>query len=180
MSQSSYIQNLVNKTLLATLDEIKVQQGDVFLIETGTIHAIGAGTVIAEIQQTSDITYRLYDFDRVDSDGNLRELHVDLALDAINYNTVSSQRQYQKNRNQSNPVVDCPYFTTQFIPLDGELIVKKTGATFTVYMCVDGAFEIVLDEQHYSYSKGDTILVPAVLTEFQLVGKASILEIYIS
>ena len=83
MSQSSYIQNLVNKTLLATLDEIKVQQGDVFLIETGTIHAIGAGTVIAEIQQTSDITYRLYDFDRVDSDGNLRELHVDLALDAI-------------------------------------------------------------------------------------------------
>ena len=180
MSQSSYIQNLVNKTLLATLDEIKVQQGDVFLIETGTIHAIGAGTVIAEIQQTSDITYRLYDFDRVDSDGNLRELHVDLALDAINYNTVSSQRQYQKNRNQSNPVVDCPYFTTQFIPLDGQLNVLKTGATFTVYMCVDGQFEIVLDEQHYSYSKGDTILVPAVLTEFQLVGKASILEIYIS
>jgi mannose-6-phosphate isomerase len=96
MNQATYLQNLEKKTLLATLDEIKVQQGDVFQIETGTVHAIGAGMVVAEIQQTSDITYRLYDFDRVDSDGNLRELHVDLALDAINYNTVSSQKQYQK------------------------------------------------------------------------------------
>jgi mannose-6-phosphate isomerase len=180
MNQATYLQNLEKKTLLATLDAIQVQQGDVFQIETGTVHAIGAGMVVAEIQQTSDITYRLYDFDRVDSDGNLRELHVDLALDAINYNTVSSQKQYQKNSNQSNLVVDCPYFTTQFIPLEGSMKVQKTVESFTVYMCVDGAFEFVLDGKPYSYSKGDTVLVPAALTSFVLSGKASILEIYIS
>jgi mannose-6-phosphate isomerase len=180
MNQNTYLQNLENKTLLATLDAIKVQQGDVFLIETGTVHAIGAGMVVAEIQQTSDITYRLYDFDRVDSDGNFRELHVDLALDAINYSTVSSQKLYQKKDNQSNSVVDCPYFTTQFIPLEGEFNVVKTGSTFTVYMCIEGSFDLVVEEQKYTYSKGDTILIPAVLTSFKLSGKASILEIYIS
>jgi mannose-6-phosphate isomerase len=180
LNQATYLAHLENKTLLTSLNEIKVQQGDVFLIETGTVHAIGAGMVVAEIQQTSDITYRLYDFDRVDSDGNLRELHVDLALDAINYNTVSSQKHYQKNSNQSNPVVDCPYFTTQFIPLEGEIEVQKTGATFTVYMCVEGSFELELAGQNYLYSKGDTVLIPAALTAFQLSGNASILEIYIS
>lgn len=180
MNQATYLENLEKKTLLATLDEIKVQPGDVFLIETGTVHAIGAGMVIAEIQQTSDITYRLYDFDRVDADGNLRELHVDLALDAINYHTIETQKQYQKHSNQSNEVVDCPYFTTHFIPLAGEMNVQKTAETFTVYMCVDGEFEFILDGKQYSYSKGDTILVPAALTNFQLSGKASILEIYIS
>jgi mannose-6-phosphate isomerase len=180
MNQATYLQNLENKTLLATLDEIKVQQGDVFLIETGTVHAIGAGMVIAEIQQTSDITYRLYDFDRVDVDGNLRELHVDLALDAINYQTIETQKHYDKQNNQSNEVVTCPYFTTHFIPLEGEMNFQKTAETFTVYMCVDGAFEIVLEGKHYSYTKGDTILVPAAVTVFQLSGKASILEIYIS
>jgi mannose-6-phosphate isomerase len=180
MNQAIYLENLEKKTLLATLDEIKVQQGDVFLIETGTVHAIGAGMVIAEIQQTSDITYRLYDFDRVDSDGNQRELHVDLALEAINYHAIDTQKQYQKNNNQSNGVVDCPYFTTQFIPLSGQMNIQKTAETFTVYMCVDGAFEFILEGKHYSYSKGDTILVPAALTTFQLSGKASILEIYIS
>jgi mannose-6-phosphate isomerase len=180
MNQATYIQNLENKTLLATLDAIKVQQGDVFLIETGTVHAIGAGMVIAEIQQTSDITYRLYDFDRVDVDGNLRELHVDLALDAINYQTIETQKHYDKQNNQSNEVVTCPYFTTHFIPLEGEVNFQKTAETFTVYMCVDGAFEIVLEGKHYSYTKGDTILVPAAVTVFQLSGKASILEIYIS
>jgi mannose-6-phosphate isomerase len=122
----------------------------------------------------------LYDFDRVDADGNQRELHVDLALDAINYHTIDTQKHYDKENNQSNGVVDCPYFTTQFIPLAGEMNVQKTAETFTVYMCVDGAFEIILEGQHYSYSKGDTILVPAALTYFQLSGKASILEIYIS
>lgn len=180
INRTTYLENLENKTLLATLDEIKVHPGDVFLIETGTVHAIGAGVVVAEIQQTSDITYRLYDFDRVDADGNLRKLHADLALDAINFTKVSSQKQYQKHSNQSNEMVDCPYFTTHFIPLEGQMKVQKTAETFTVYMCVEGDFELVFDDQRYSYSKGDTILVPAALTSFILSGKASILEIYIS
>jgi mannose-6-phosphate isomerase len=175
-----YLENLKNKTLLSILDDVKVQSGDVFFLETGTVHAIGAGLVVAEIQQTSDITYRLYDFDRVDANGNTRELHVDLALEAINYNKVETKKSYTTNSNQSNTVVDCPYFTTNFIPLDGTISVSKFGESFTVYMCVDGSFEIEYNNSKTRYIKGDTVLIPAAMNVFILNGKASILEIYIS
>lgn len=179
-SSEEYIQHLENKTLLNILDTKKVKKGDVFFLETGTVHAIGAGTVIAEIQQTSDITYRLYDFDRVDANGNARELHVDLALEAINYDKVEAQKEYLKIENTSNEVVDCSYFTTNFIPLNGNLNVNKNQNSFTVYMCVDGDFELILNEEKCNYKKGDTVLIPASLTDFQLSGKGSLLEIYIS
>ncbi|MDP3679698.1 MAG: mannose-6-phosphate isomerase [Flavobacterium sp.] len=177
---SEYLENLENKTLLSILDDVKVKSGDVFFLETGTVHAIGAGLVVAEIQQTSDITYRLYDFERVDANGNTRELHVDLALDAINYNKVETKKEYTKNINDSNQIVDCPYFTTNFIPLDGEISVSKSGKTFTVYMCTEGTFELEYNNSKLQYKKGDTVLIPAALNAFILNGKASILEIYIS
>ncbi|MCF6129971.1 class I mannose-6-phosphate isomerase [Flavobacterium sp. AS60] len=179
-SPEEFIQNLNGKTLLDILDTKKVNQGDVFMLDTGTIHAIGAGTVIAEIQQTSDITYRVYDFDRVDANGNARELHIDLALDALNYDKIEAQRFYSKTENISNEVVNCRYFTTNFIPLDGNLNTHKNQSSFTVYMCVDGDFRLTVDGENYTYKKGDTILLPAALTDFQFSGKASILEIYIS
>lgn len=175
-----YLENLKNKTLLSILDNVKVQSGDVFFLETGTVHTIGAGIVVAEIQQTSDITYRLYDFDRVDANGNTRELHVDLALEAINYNKVETKKSYTNKSNQSNTVVDCPYFTTNYIPLDGAISVSKSGESFTVYMCVEGSFEIEYNNSKTQYIKGDTVLIPAAMNAFILNGKASILEIYIS
>jgi mannose-6-phosphate isomerase len=175
-----YVKNLKNNTLLSILDEVPVKSGDVFFLETGTVHAIGAGLVVAEIQQTSDITYRIYDFDRLDTSGNTRELHVDLALEAINYNKVQTKKDYTKNVNDSNGVVDCPYFTTNFIPLDGKITVSKSVTTFTVYMCVEGTFEIEYSNSKLEYKKGDTILIPAAMNAFILHGKASILEIYIS
>ncbi|HRA74189.1 MAG TPA: mannose-6-phosphate isomerase, partial [Flavobacterium sp.] len=158
---AEYLENLKNKTLLSILDNVEVQVGDVFFLETGTVHAIGAGLVIAEIQQTSDITYRLYDFDRVDAAGNQRELHVDLALDAINYNKIDTHKKYNKVLNQSNSMVDCAYFTTNFLPLDGKVAVNKSGNSFTVYMCVDGGFEIEYEGVKFKYIKGDTVLIPA-------------------
>lgn len=177
---NEYVENLKNKTLLSILDDVKVKSGDVFFLETGTVHAIGAGLVVAEIQQTSDITYRIYDFDRVDAQGNGRELHIDQALDAINYEKVDTYKEYTKEVNQSNVVVDCPYFTTNFVPLDGEVSIKKSSETFTVYMCVEGSFELVYNGEKYHYKKGDTVLIPAAIDAFVLNGKASILEIYIS
>lgn len=177
---NEYVENLENKTLLSILDDVKVKSGDVFFLETGTVHAIGAGLVVAEIQQTSDITYRIYDFDRVDAQGNGRELHIDLALDAINYDKVDTFKEYSKKVNKSNKVVDCPYFTTNFIPLDGDLNVNKDGKSFTVYMCVEGGFELDYNGIKYAYKKGDTVLIPAAIDAFVLNGKASILEIYIS
>lgn len=179
-SPEEYIKNLNNKTLLSILDTKKVKQGDVFMLDTGTIHAIGAGIVIAEIQQTSDITYRVYDFDRVDANGKTRELHIDLALEALNYEKIQAQRFYSKTENIANEIVNCNYFTTNFIQLDGNIEIHKNQTSFTVYMCVEGDFKLTFDNESYSYKKGDTVLIPAAITDFQLSGKATILEIYIS
>ena len=179
-SREAFLENVNNKTLLDLLDTKKVEKGDVFFLATGTIHAIGAGIVIAEIQQTSDITYRIYDFDRVDANGNTRELHLDLALEAINYDLVDAQKEYAKLENVSNEIVNCQYFTTNIIPLDGKSSINKNKDSFTVLMCVDGDFEIKYQQNNYTYKKGDTVLIPAEMNEFQIVGKASILEIYIS
>lgn len=175
-----YIKALENKSVLSILNDVKAKSGDVFFLETGTVHAIGAGLVVAEIQQTSDITYRIYDFDRLDTQGNTRELHVDLALEAINYNKTETQKTYTTIENTSNEVVNCNYFTTNFIPLDGVIPVNKNGNSFTVYMCVEGNFEIDANETSYHYKKGDTVLIPAAVTQYELSGKGSVLEIYIS
>ncbi|WP_333600090.1 type I phosphomannose isomerase catalytic subunit [Flavobacterium sp.] len=179
-SPEEFLQHVNDKKLLDILDTKKVQQGDVFFLDTGTIHAIGAGIVIAEIQQTSDITYRIYDFDRVDANGNQRELHLDLALEAINYETVEAQKRYAKTANVSNEIVHCQYFTTNLIPLNGAVQISKNQNSFTVYMCVDGDFQLLSNGEKFDYQKGDTVLIPAFLTDFQISGNASILEIYIS
>ena len=176
---AEYIENLNGKTLLSLLDTIPVEVGDVFFLETGTVHAIGAGLLIAEIQQTSDITYRLYDFDRVDADGNTRALHVDLALDAINYDKIDAKKSYQKHENTSNEMVDCNYFTTNYIPLSGTMKFEKDGRSFHVYMCTEGDFTITQENVAYHYKKGDTILMPAAISIFEFTGNASLLEIYI-
>ena len=179
-SSEEYVEHLNNKTLTSILDDVKAKPGDVFFLETGTVHAIGAGLVVAEIQQTSDITYRLYDFDRKDAQGKTRELHVDLALDAINYKKVDTYKKYAKETDKSNVVVDCPYFTTNFIPLENGKAVENSGLSFVVYMCIEGSFELEYDGVVYKYIKGDTVLIPAAMKSYNLKGKASILEIYIS
>lgn len=179
-SPADYMENLMNKTLPTILNTEVAKVGDVFFLETGTVHAIGAGLLIAEIQQTSDITYRIYDFDRKDAKGNLRELHIDLALDAINYDETDTRKRYTKFQNQSNLIVDCPYFTTSFIPLDGQLPISKDGSSFTVFMCTQGSFQINANGKIYNYGRGDTILIPASMSDFELIGNATVLEIYIS
>ncbi|HSD07483.1 type I phosphomannose isomerase catalytic subunit [Flavobacterium sp.] len=179
-SADEYVKHLNDKTLIDILDTVKAKPGDVFFLETGTVHAIGAGLVVAEIQQTSDITYRIYDFDRKDAQGNTRELHVDLALDAINYKKVNTYKEYTKETDKSNVVVDCPYFTTNFIPLENEKSVVNSGLSFAVYMCIEGSFELEYEGSVYQYKKGDTVLIPAAMKSYNLKGKASILEVYIS
>lgn len=178
-SKEEYLHHLENNSLVTLLDSKTVKKGDVFFLNTGTVHAIGAGTVIAEIQQTSDITYRLYDFDRKDAQGNLRELHVDLALDAINYDRVEAERVYSEEVNSSNLIATCPYFTTNIIPLDGNIDVTSNPETFKVYMCVEGNFQLDLGTETYNYVTGDTVLIPAQMDSFSLSGEAKILEIYI-
>lgn len=178
-SPEEYLKHLNDKSLVSILDQVPVKKGDVFFLETGTIHAIGAGIVIAEIQQTSDITYRIYDFDRKDVNGNTRELHVDLALEAINYDVVEAKKEYTSFENVSNKVVNCPYFTTNIIPLNGKFDKVKSDDSFVVYMCTEGEFSVYYNHHNFEFKKGDTILLPSVLAEFQLIGQANLLEITI-
>lgn len=176
-SREEYLHHVENKKLISLLNEVPVKKGDVFFLETGTIHAIGAGIVIAEIQQTSDVTYRIYDWDRVDANGNERELHTELALDAINYKTTLSKKEYKATENKSTSLVDCPYFKTNIIPLNGEISIDKNDDTFMVFMCTEGSFELLLNDVKYAFQTGDTILLPAILTSFKLKGTATLLEI---
>ncbi len=179
-SPDQYLEHLKDNSIVSLLQEIEVQKGDVFLLETGTVHAIGSGIVLAEIQQTSDITYRIYDFDRRDVNGNPRQLHTEEAIEAINYKATDSQKEYSELENQANTLVDCKYFTTNMIPLQGSIKVQKDKTTFTVFMCVAGSFEFIYNSKSAHYQKGDTILIPAQLSAFELRGNASLLEIYIS
>ncbi len=178
-NREEYLNHLENKSIVSLLNEMPVKKGDVFFLETGTIHAIGAGVVIAEIQQTSDITYRIYDWDRVDANGKSRELHTELALDAINYSKTASKIEYPALENKSNIVVDCPYFKTNVVPLQGNYSWKKKQEAFTVLMCTEGQFEFVYEGEFFIIKAGNTILLPASIATIEIKGTATILEISI-
>ena len=163
VAKEEYAKSLENDTLLDLLNYEPVKEGDTFFINTGKIHAIGAGVLLAEIQQTSDVTYRVFDFNRKDKNGNLRELHTDLALDAIDYEKKADFKvDYSKQANAVNTMVDCPYFKTNFLELNKELRQDVTDRdSFTIYMCVGGAVEIENDFGAATIKKGETVLVPA-------------------
>ncbi|MET2985264.1 type I phosphomannose isomerase catalytic subunit [Aureibaculum conchae] len=183
-NKEEYLKYLKNKSLLEILNVDKVKKGDVYFIPTGRIHAIGAGVLLAEIQQTSDVTYRIYDWDRKDDQGNGRELHTELALDAIDYKAIDNYTtDYKSELNKSVNVVDCQYFTTNIIDLDGTLTVDNSDKdSFVIYMAVDGMATVVYnDGEEVLLNKGQTILMPACLTNFVLKSeqKAELLEVFI-
>ena len=181
MNAKTYLEHLENKTLPEILNFEPVKNGDTFFIEVGRVHAIGAGVLLAEIQQTSDITYRVYDWDRVDDQGQSRELHNDLAIDAIDFNMPDNFKvDYSKTKNQSNKMVSCPYFTTSFIDLQGDLNKENRNDSFVIYICVEGEANIIYKDVYYSLKAGETILLPASLKTYQLSAKqAKLLEVYV-
>ena len=176
-----YLKHLEDKTLTEILNFDKVKEGDTFFIEVGRVHAIGAGVMLAEIQQTSDITYRVYDWDRKDDAGNERELHNDLALDAINFDMKNDFKvSYQKENNQPNKMVSCLYFTTNFIHLTKTVQKINRFDSFIIYLCVDGEAIINFEGFSETIKKGETILIPAVLQQFNIeANNAKLLEVYV-
>ena len=181
MNKQTYLKHLRRKTLKDILNFDKVKQGDTYLIEAGRIHAIGAGVLLAEIQQTSNITYRVYDWDRVDKDGNKRELHNDLAMDAIDFEMENDFRvQYNSVENVSNPMVKNPYFTTNYLQITTQLKKENTHDSFIIYMCVNGGVSIITGNHIEILKKGETLLLPAKIKDYQLVSdNAELLEVYV-
>ncbi len=163
VTKEAYTQSLENDTLLDLLNYEKVEEGDTFFINTGKIHAIGAGVLLAEIQQTSDITYRVFDFNRRDKEGNLRELHTEQALDAIDYEKKDDFKvSYTGQQDTVNSMVECPYFTTNYLNLTDDLKQDVTDRdTFTIYMCVGGSATIENEYGSVHIQKGETALLAA-------------------
>mgnify|MGYP005990635425 CR=1 FL=1 len=183
VSSEEYIQHLENKTLTDILNIDEVKKGDVYFIPTGRVHAIGAGVMLAEIQQTSDVTYRIYDWDRPNPDGTYRELHTEEALDAIDYSAKESYKTtYSKKQNSSSEIVSCPYFTTNVLPIKGKISVNHSDKdSFVIYMCVEGNVEINYNNQIEKLQMGETILVPACIKNLDIISevKSELLEVYI-
>jgi mannose-6-phosphate isomerase len=140
--------------------------------------------LIAEIQQTSDVTYRIYDYDRRDDNGNPRELHTELALDVIDYTVLPEYKTpYQEEMNETVQVVSCPYFTTNVLKFN-KTIEKDINEldSFVIYICLEGNFEIVYDGGKEVAGKGETLLIPASLESYKLSpvsGEVKLMEVYI-
>lgn len=170
-NEEEYLHHLKNKTLLDILNVDPVKNGDVYFIPAGRVHAIGAGVLLAEIQETSDITYRIYDWNRKDANGNYRELHTEFALKAIDYSSKESYKtDYAVKNNISVPVVACPYFMTNVLKVTEEVIVNHEAKdSFVIYMCVKGQVAFEYKGVTELLSKGETLLVPASIKEFKII-----------
>lgn len=182
-SKQEFAQALKDNTFPNLLHSEVVRKNDVFYIPAGRIHALGKGLLIAEIQQTSDITYRIYDWNRVDDKGNSRELHTDLAMDVIDYEAQDDYKiHYDLQNDVTTKLVSCEYFTTNLIQFDCPVVKDYYPIdSFVIYMCLEGSITINFEGDYEELmSKGETVLIPASLHKITLTpkGEAKILEIY--
>lgn len=184
VDQEKYLEKLEKVELTDILNFEEVTAGDVFFIPAGRVHAIGKGILLAEIQQTSDITYRIYDYDRRDDNGNTRELHTDLALDAIDYTLFPEYKSnYEVKANESVELASCQYFTTNVLELT-EVVDKDYNKldSFVIYICMEGELVVETEAGTELVQMGETILIPASIENVHLkpvTASAKLLEVYI-
>jgi mannose-6-phosphate isomerase len=185
IDRESYLIALQNDKLENLLEFETVNPGDVFFIPAGRVHAIGKGIVVAEIQQTSDVTYRIFDFNRVDDKGNPRELHTELALDAINFkHHKTGKTLYQPKLNESVEIAKCNYFTTNLLHFSAAVERDFSSVdSFVIYLCFEGSYTLEYESESIRVQKGETLLVPASVENFILKpygeSDAKLLEVYI-
>lgn len=171
ITPSQYEDHVKNDTITNVLKEYDISSGDLFFLPAGRIHSIGAGAFIAEIQQTSDVTYRIYDFNRKDADGNGRELHTELSKDAIDYSVLSDYRtNYANVKNCGVELASCDYFTTLLYDLDGAISCDYSDIdSFVVVMCVEGGGVVLSDDgDSVTLRQGETILLPATTKKIDI------------
>ena len=182
LDKLEYLEYLEKSKITELLNFEEVEKGDSIFINTGKVHSIGGGILLAEIQQTSDITYRIYDWNRKDNEGQSRELHTALALDAIDFEKKDDYRlHYEQRENTSSEIASCKYFTTNFLPVKGELTKDYSSLdSFVIYMCVEGSANIQIGNNSESIRKGETVLIPAKTKKLSITtDSAELLEIYI-
>lgn len=173
IGREEFKERIQNQTLLEVLNKVYVKKGDVLFIEPGTIHAIGKGCVIAEIQQNSNITYRVYDYGRKDKNGKERDLHIEKALQVTNRIPIQRQKSFEPH------IVSCEYFTVDKLVLDGGMMKKMCGTvnaeTFEHILMLDGTARISSEDETVQVSKGDSILLTASTGDYSVEGKCEAL-----
>ena len=183
INKEQYQKKIQEGTLTQILNIEKAEAGGVFFIPAGRIHATGKGILLAEIQQTSDITYRIYDWDRKDKYGNSRELHIDLALDAIDFSAYDNYKTpYKKAKNQSVSIAESKYFHTNILdfnkPIEKDYFLIDS---FVIIMCLKNSLLIHYKNNKEQVYTGETVLIPASLDNiiFEPLGESKILEVFI-
>ncbi|MDE6018050.1 MAG: class I mannose-6-phosphate isomerase [Muribaculaceae bacterium] len=176
MTPEEYVKRVLDNTIEETLAIHDSHPGDVYFLPAGRVHSIGAGNLLAEIQESSDITYRIYDYARRDADGNTRELHTDLAKDAIDYTYYKDYRSATPDHAKDDvKIAECDHFTVYRLMIDGEKQFAYDDSSFTVLMCLEGEVKIKYDNGDMTLNRGETVLLPAVMNSFALDGQATLL-----
>jgi len=183
VSKAQFEEAIANGTVEEVLQFYPVQPGDTFMIPAGTVHAIGKGVLLAEIQQPSDITFRVFDWNRVDDEGNSRELHVQEALEAIDFEhqTDNFKVEYQPQLNKTVRLVRSQYFNTSLLEFDQPLNKSFVEIdSFVIYMCLDGQILLAYGDERERLETGEVVLIPAEMEEVQLLParKSKLLEVY--
>lgn len=184
ITPEEYAQRIADNTICDVLADYPIHPGDVFFLPAGRIHSIGAGSFIAEIQQTSNVTYRIYDFNRKDKNGNTRELHTELSKDAIDYTVYEDYRtRYTPKQNEGVELVECPYFTTSVYDMTEPMNIDYSELdSFVIYICMEGACTVTDNEGNsLELQAGESVLFPATTqnVEVQPKGSVKFLETYV-
>ena len=182
ITPEQYKEMVENDTITEALCEYPVKEGDVFFLPAGRIHSIGAGCFLAEIQETSDVTYRIYDFKRQDTEGNYRQLHTKEAAECIDYTVYPDYRtQYEARKNEPVELVSCPYFTTSVYDLTEPMTLDYSDLdSFVIFVGLKGEGEITDAEGNtISFRAGESVLLPATATIVKVSGTIKFLESYV-
>ena len=182
ITPEEYKQMVANNTITDAIAHYNVKAGDCFFLPGGRIHSIGAGCMLVEIQQTSDCTYRIYDFNRRDKNGNLRELHTEKAAECINYEVLPDYRtKYEPHKNQPVLLVDSPVFTTSVLDMDSPVTLDWSAIdSFQILICLSGEGEVAEDDGEWQPMRaGQTYLFPATTAKVRLKGKMQLINTYV-
>ena len=176
LTPEEYVRMVEENSIEEALAVHDSHAGDVFFLPAGRVHAIGAGNLLAEIQESSDITYRIYDYDRRDAEGNARELHTEHAKDAIDYTFHEEYRSAPADPSVADAVIaECGHFKVDRLLLEGEMALSHDDSSFTVVMCLEGEAALEYEGGSMAMKAGETVLAPAALTAFMLKGKGTLL-----
>lgn len=183
LSKEEYLENLQQKTLPQIMNYERVAPGDVYFMPAGRVHALGPGVLLAEIQETSDTTYRIYDWDRTDDEGNSRELHIEEALDAFDFEVHSKYNtDYAREEDKTVRLASCEHFTTNLVTLEHHAVEKDFSNldSFVAFLCTEGKAVILYEEEKYNIEMGELVLIPAIIDKLSIspLKKTTLLEVF--